>query len=120
MIGSMGERILPLIARRADAWDTWFFTPEAWDPAGYEQKWKLLQEHAVAAGRDPATIVRSVSATAVKLPRTAEDSAHWVDRLTPFANLGVQRFIFDFGSVVDTEPVLRFAEEVIAPLNQGR
>jgi alkanesulfonate monooxygenase SsuD/methylene tetrahydromethanopterin reductase-like flavin-dependent oxidoreductase (luciferase family) len=117
MIGSMGTRILPLIARRADAWDVWSFSPDGWDVDDYRQKWAAVQEHAAAAGRDPVTIVRSVSATGGKLPRTADDSARWLERLRPFADLGVARFNLDFGTVPSTEPIARFAEEVIAPLN---
>src|SRR4051812_67372 len=69
MVGSFGERILPLIARQADAWDVWAWAPDAWDPADYRRKWELLQGHAAAIGRDPATIFRSISATGAKLPR---------------------------------------------------
>ena len=108
---------LPLVARQADAWDVWAWAPDAWDAAEYARKWDLLWGHAEAAGRDPATIFRSVSATGGKLPRNAEDSARWLERLRPFADLGVGRFTLDFGTVPSTEPIIRFAEEVIAPLN---
>jgi alkanesulfonate monooxygenase SsuD/methylene tetrahydromethanopterin reductase-like flavin-dependent oxidoreductase (luciferase family) len=118
MIGSMGARILPLVARQADAWDVWAWTPDAWDPAGYQRKWDLLRGHAEAAGRDPMMIFRSIAATGAKLPRNAEDSARWLERLRPFVDLGVGRFTLDFGTVPSTEPIERFAAEVIAPLNE--
>lgn len=117
MIGSVGERILPMIARYADAWDVWNWSPDAWDVETYRRKWDTLRGHAEAAGRDPAGILRSVSATGMKLPRTAEESAQWVERLRPYADLGVQRFMLDFGTVVTPEPIQRFVEEVMAPLN---
>ena len=119
MIGSIGDRILPLVAQRADWWDVWAWGMDALDPAAYAAKRDLLDAAATAIGRDPATITRSISATLCRLPRTAEESAIWLARLRPFVALGVTRFLFDFGAVSSTERILRFAEEVIAPLNRG-
>ena len=49
--------------------------------------------------------------------RKQEDSARWVERLRPFVDLGVTRFMIDFGFVPTLDPIRRFAAEVIAPLN---
>ncbi len=117
MIGSFGERILPLIARRADWWDVWSWSVDAIDPAAYRAKRDLLDGHARDLGRDPATITRSLSMTGGTLPQSAADSARWVERLRPFAAAGVTRFMIDFGFVPAPDPIRRFAEEVIAPLN---
>ncbi|HMA33682.1 MAG TPA: LLM class flavin-dependent oxidoreductase [Chloroflexia bacterium] len=119
MIGSTGEKILPLVARHADWWDSWFFSAESIESATYRQKRDLLDHAAEAIGRDPAGITRSVSSTGCVLPESAADSARWVALLRPFVELGVTRFMFDFGHVPSTEPIARFAAEVIAPLNQA-
>jgi alkanesulfonate monooxygenase SsuD/methylene tetrahydromethanopterin reductase-like flavin-dependent oxidoreductase (luciferase family) len=119
MIGSFGERILPLIARRADWWDVWSWSLDAIDPESYRAKRDLLDEHARELGRDPATIIRSLSMSGGVLPASAEDSARWVARLRPFVALGVTRFMIDFGFVPAPDPIRRFAAEVIAPLNAG-
>jgi len=40
----------------------------------------------------------------------------WLETLASWAKLGVSHFVLDFGHVTSTEPVQRFAEEVIKPL----
>jgi len=55
-IGASGERkMLPLAARHADVWHTFA------DAATYQHKSRLLDDLAVEAGRDPATIGRAAS-----------------------------------------------------------
>ena len=55
-IGASGEkRMLPLTARHADVWHTYA------DPSGFQQKSRLLDDLTVAAGRDPAAILRATS-----------------------------------------------------------
>jgi F420-dependent oxidoreductase-like protein len=55
-IGGSGERrMLPLVGRVADAWHS--FAP----PPTLSRKWAVVAESAEAAGRDPATIVRSTN-----------------------------------------------------------
>ncbi len=117
MIGSFGERILPLIARRADWWDVWSWSVDAIDAAAYRAKSALLDGHARDLGRDPATITRSLSMTGGTLPQSTADSARWVERLRPFAAAGVTHFMIDFGFVPAPDPIRRFAEEVIGALN---
>ncbi len=73
--------------------------------------------HAAAekAGRDPATI--EVTTTVERpLPETDADSEQLVEQLGHMAALGVQHFVMDFGNPKSTEPILRFAEQVIRPL----
>ncbi len=119
MIGSTGEAILPLIARRADWWDCWYWTADSLDPVGYAARAAKLDAAAQAAGRDPATIRRSVSTTGARLPQSAEEAAAWVERLRPFITAGATHFMLDFGPVLDADPIRRFADAVIAPLNAG-
>ena len=54
------------------------------------------------------------------MPTTAAESRHWLDALAPLLDLGITQFILDCGHVESPDPVRRFGEEVIAPLNKGR
>ncbi|UCC87721.1 MAG: TIGR03560 family F420-dependent LLM class oxidoreductase [Anaerolineales bacterium] len=113
MIGGQGEQLmLPLIARWADWWNAGFMDAET-----YRRKRDILHRHAEAAGRDPAQIVHTFMKEGLPLPATSRDSARWLDELRPLAELGVTHFMLDFGHVTSREPVLRFVEEVMAPLN---
>jgi len=54
--GKGGPRLLRLVARRADGWNTvWTWTPEA-----YEERVRALGEACERAGRDPGSVRRSV------------------------------------------------------------
>jgi F420-dependent oxidoreductase-like protein len=54
--GKGGPRLLRLVARRADGWNTvWVWTPEA-----YAERARALDEACARHGRDPATVRRSV------------------------------------------------------------
>jgi alkanesulfonate monooxygenase SsuD/methylene tetrahydromethanopterin reductase-like flavin-dependent oxidoreductase (luciferase family) len=112
-IGASGEQIgLPLVGRLADMWNGGFRSDEAWT-----RKLGIVRASAEAAGRDPAGI--EVSTTVERpLPESDSDSAQLVDQLGHMAALGVQHFVMDFGNPKATEPILRFAEQVIAPLQR--
>jgi alkanesulfonate monooxygenase SsuD/methylene tetrahydromethanopterin reductase-like flavin-dependent oxidoreductase (luciferase family) len=113
MIGGAGEQLmLPLIARRADWWNTGFM-----DADTYRRKRDIVHHHAEAAGRDPAGIVHTFMKEGLALPESSEDVARWLDELRPLVALGVTHFMLDFGHVTSTEPILRFVKEVMAPLN---
>jgi alkanesulfonate monooxygenase SsuD/methylene tetrahydromethanopterin reductase-like flavin-dependent oxidoreductase (luciferase family) len=115
MIGGGGEQLmLPLIARLADWWNIGFV-----DVGAYRRKRDILHRHAEAAGRDPGEIVHTYFKTDCSLPTSSADSARWLDELRPLVELGVTHFMLDFGHVTSSEPMARFAEEVIAPLNAG-
>ena len=77
MIGSSGERMLRITAPHVDSWNAWYAdTGNA--PAGVAPLAAKVDAAAVAAGRDPAAIERTV-AVHVRLPggagRTMGDSA---------------------------------------------
>ena len=57
--------------------------------------------------------------TGVELPESAVDSARLIEELQPLIELGVTYFMLDCGHVSASEPIARFAKEVIRPLNQG-
>jgi alkanesulfonate monooxygenase SsuD/methylene tetrahydromethanopterin reductase-like flavin-dependent oxidoreductase (luciferase family) len=112
LIGAAGEKIgLPLVGRIADMWNA---------PArGTDEDWRrrLGIVHAAAenAGRDPHAIEVSVTLERA-LPETDEDCEKLVEELAARAGTGVHQVVMDFGHPRSTEPVLRFAEQVIKPL----
>jgi alkanesulfonate monooxygenase SsuD/methylene tetrahydromethanopterin reductase-like flavin-dependent oxidoreductase (luciferase family) len=58
-IGGRGDRLLDVVARHADGWNTvWTWTPEQ-----YRQRLVVLEQAAERAGRDPASITRSLGLT---------------------------------------------------------
>jgi len=112
MIGGSGEQLmLPLVGRQADWWNT--STGRGLD--AFRHKRDIVHRSAEAAGRDPGAITLTVTREA-PLPNTSEESARWIEELQTWANEGVSHFLLDFGHVTETEPVLRFVEEVMAPL----
>lgn len=120
MIGGEGERLtLPLVARQADWWNVFVWSVEnlaAYLPV-YERKRDVLRCHAESAGRDPSEIAQTMAIAGCRLPRSTAESARWVELLRRAENLGVAHVMLDFGHVTSTEPLTRFVQEVIAPLN---
>ncbi|MEO7370081.1 MAG: LLM class flavin-dependent oxidoreductase [Ilumatobacteraceae bacterium] len=111
-IGSSGEKIgLPIVGRQADIWNGAFKNDDDW-----QRKRAIVDSAADAAGRDPSHI-ESCLTVAGDLPGNDVESAQWVERLTHLGELGVTYFVMDFGHPLDVEPALRFAEQVIVPLN---
>lgn len=110
-IGAFGEQIgLPLVGRQADMWHCFVGSDDDWN-----RKKGIVHDSAAAAGRDPEAI--AIATTNERpLPETDADSDAWVELLRRQQGLGVSHFVFDFGNPKDTEPILRFAEQVIAPM----
>jgi len=111
-IGASGEQIgLPLAGRLADIWNgTTRGTTDDWN-----RRVDIVMHAATAAGRDPADI--QVSTTLEKaLPETDAESAELAEFLRGHYDRGVRHFVMDFGHPRSTEPVLRFVEQVMAPL----
>jgi alkanesulfonate monooxygenase SsuD/methylene tetrahydromethanopterin reductase-like flavin-dependent oxidoreductase (luciferase family) len=55
-VGGKGDRLLELVVRRADGWPTCW----AWTPAAYRERVQALERACEAAGRDPASVHRSL------------------------------------------------------------
>ena len=112
-IGAAGEKVgLPMVGRLADMWNGFFRGDDDWN-----RKLGIIRAAAEQAGRNPADI--EVSTTVERpLPETDEDSAKLVEQLGHLAAMGVQHFVMDFGNPKDTEPIHRFVEQVIAPLQR--
>jgi probable F420-dependent oxidoreductase len=55
-VGGRGDRLLGVVARRADGWNAaWTWTPDS-----YRERLRVLQAACDEAGRDPATVTRSL------------------------------------------------------------
>lgn len=111
-LGAAGEKVgLPMVGRIADMWN---------GPAGdgFTRRRDIVRNAAEQAGRDPDSIEVSVTLERA-LPTTDDESARLVSELAGHRDLGVDHVVMDFGHPQDTEPVLRFAEQVIAPLRAG-
>jgi probable F420-dependent oxidoreductase len=55
-VGGKGDRLIDLAGRHADGWNTaWIWTPQAWSGRA-----ALLDQACEKAGRDPASVVRSL------------------------------------------------------------
>lgn len=110
-IGASGEKVgLPLVGRRADIWNTFVR-----DDDDYRRKLGIVHEAATGAGRDPGTIELNTTVE-VGLPESDADSEQLLDRLGSYRSLGITNFTMDFGHPQTTEPIERFAEQVISPM----
>ena len=112
LIGGKGEQLmLPLIGRQADMWNV----SESGGLDTYRRRRDIVHRSAEQAGRDPASIVQTVTFEA-PLPQTSDESRQWVEKLHAWSAEGVIYPVLDFGHVTSTEPVMRFVEEVMTPL----
>ena len=113
-IGAFGEQIgLPLVGRQADVWHCFVGTDDDWN-----RKKGIVHDAAAGAGRDPGVI--AIATTIERpLPESDTDSAEFVELVARLRSLGVSHFVFDFGNPKDTEPILRFHEQVITPSRHG-
>ena len=82
-VGGKGDRLLRLIAERADGWNTCW----TWTVADYRERLDALRRACDAVGRDPSTIVRSVGLYAL-VGEDETDLARRFDRLRSLAPSG--------------------------------
>ncbi len=115
-IGASGEKVgLPLAGRLADIWNG---TSRGTD-ADWRRRYDIVMGAASAAGRDPADIQPSTTIER-ELPQSDADSAEYLELLQHRYELGVRHFVLDFGNPQNTEPVLRFVEQVLTPMRAER
>ena len=55
-VGGKGDRLLGLVAERADGWNTCW----AWTPADYRERLAVLEAACERVGRDPASVWRTL------------------------------------------------------------
>ena len=104
---------LPLVGRIADGWNCWYRGDDDWN-----RRKGIVHAAAERAGRDPGDI--EITNTIEKpLPTTDEESEQLLEVLRHRRSLGITHFVMDFGHPQSTEPVLRFVEQVMAPLRAG-
>lgn len=139
-VGGAGERrTLPIVARRADGWNTFLVPVEV-----YRRKLDVLARCCREIGRDPAEIRKALVVHAVlgrsaaeaearlaeraarlgvtveQLRRTTEvvgEPAQLVDTLAPMVRLGVGDFLLQWRPPVDREMLELFAGEVAPALS---
>lgn len=78
LVGAKGDRMLGVVARHADIWNMWAM------PDTLRERAAVLDRRCEEAGRDPATIERSVQAM-VMVTDDAGHARHFLDRLGPRA-----------------------------------
>ena len=74
-----------------------------------------MRASADAAGRDPDSIETGITIER-PLPESDAESAEFLESIGRWREVGVDHFVMDFGNPSSTEPILRFSEQVIAPL----
>lgn len=83
-VGGKGDRLLRVAAAHADGWNTaWIWTPDAW-----RQRAAVLDAECEAAGRDPASVARSVGLYAL-VGEDEADLARRFERLRRVSPPGV-------------------------------
>jgi probable F420-dependent oxidoreductase len=83
-VGGKGDRLIDLAGRHADGWNTaWIWTPEAWSGRA-----ALLDQACEKAGRDPASVTRSVGLYALA-GENEDDLARRYRRLQELSPPGV-------------------------------
>jgi F420-dependent oxidoreductase-like protein len=108
MIGGGGEKkTLRLVAQYADACNV-FGSPEM-----IARKYRILDEHCAAVGRDPAEIERSTLQgvdLASEARRGGESAAQLVDRFGDLADAGAQHVIFSVPDVNEPDRIAALAK----------
>ncbi len=119
LIGARRPRMLQLVARYADAWNTAWHT----DPAVVTERYEQLAQACAVQGRDPATIELTVG-TEVRLQPRKDDGEpdraisgspeEIANRLRDFASVGTSHLIVELDSVTPAsiEQLGRIAELV--------
>jgi F420-dependent oxidoreductase-like protein len=114
MIGGGGEKkTLRLVAQYADACNV-FGTPET-----IARKYRILDAHCDAVGRDPTEIERSTLQDvrlAVGAWERGESPARVVDRFGDLADAGAQHVIVDLKAVHEPARLERFGRDVVPHL----
>jgi F420-dependent oxidoreductase-like protein len=114
MIGGGGEKkTLRLVAQYADACNV-FGTPET-----IARKYRILDAHCDAVGRDPTEIERSTLQDvrlAVGAEERGESPARVVDRFGDLADAGAQHVVVDLKAVHEPARLERFGRDVVPHL----
>ena len=85
------------------------------DESDWLRKLGIVRASAEGAGRDPGAIQTGITIER-PLPETDAESAEVLELIGRWREAGVDHFVMDFGNPSSIDPVLRFSEQVIAPL----
>jgi len=125
-VGGGGEKVtLRIVAQHADGWNIPFVPPDA-----YRHKLDVLRDHCDRAGRDPASITKSVNLTLAwtdeELRERFGGMAEWirpsaltgstqqiVDRIGAYRDAGAEWVNLALRAPFDTESVERFTADVM-------
>jgi probable F420-dependent oxidoreductase len=114
-VGGKGDRLLRLVAERADGWNTCW----TWTPAAYRERLGVLERECERVGRDPSTVWRTLGLYAL-CGEDERDLAARFERLrsrTPPGVLdGVSLGDFRHGRLVGTVDEVREQAGVFAAL----
>jgi alkanesulfonate monooxygenase SsuD/methylene tetrahydromethanopterin reductase-like flavin-dependent oxidoreductase (luciferase family) len=107
MVGGKRPKMLKLIAKHADIWDS------SGTPEETRERGEQINEHCREIGRDPGDIVWSVSLGADRL----EDIVNFADVVRGYREAGVSQFLFDLPlSAEGIEKTKKVAGEIIPGL----
>jgi F420-dependent oxidoreductase-like protein len=131
-IGGSGEKVtLRICAQHADGWNVPFVDPETW-----RRKREVLEEHCARAGRDPATITKTVNlgmafsdeslraqfgamAEWVKPGVMSGSVQEMVDRVAEYVSAGASWVIVAMRAPFDVGALERFAAEVVPAVRKA-
>ena len=110
-LGAHGPRMLGIVARHADAWNSFGTLDEM------RERNAILDDHCAKIGRDPGTIRRSLYGWAAMLPYDPWESVEaFQEVIGRYREVGVDEFIIDQPPVEQFEVVERVAAEVLPKL----
>ena len=103
-IAASGKRALRVVAERADVWVSGASGSSVEEARRrFRERGEIVDEHCRAIGRDPETIERAwLVGWDPDAPFVSADAFH--DNVGQFRDVGVQRFIFSFGSEATPAP----------------
>ena len=124
MVGSTGPRMLAITAGELDWWNEWWSRFDN-SPAGLPPLVETLDEALTAAGRDPATVTRSV-AVMVQLPGGDGRTQGTTEQVRPITGepQAIAEQLLAFGEFVDhiqivVDPITVESIEWLAPVVQA-
>lgn len=112
LIGARRPRMLGIVARYADAWNTVWHT----DPAAVQERYAEFKEICAAEGRDPATI-ELTAGTLVQLP-SAEKGADLPGKAITGTSEAIANQLRGFADVGVTHLMIAFAPSGVASVEQ--
>ncbi|WP_410635030.1 LLM class flavin-dependent oxidoreductase [Amycolatopsis sp. cmx-4-83] len=141
VVGGVSEPVLRTVARHGDVWNSLLA-----DPAEYRERSARLDRRCEEAGRDPASVRRSMTFRALLVEDPADlpgelerlrrryppDSPVWpeylvfgtpeqcAEALRPYVGLGVTDFVLGVRPPVDWRCVTLFADQVVPQLRASR